>query len=47
MIYRKTGWGSEAVRPVLGARNDRQVEVKTGLKAGDRVSTRDLSEKGR
>jgi multidrug efflux pump subunit AcrA (membrane-fusion protein) len=47
VIYRKTGWGSEAVRPVLGARNDRQVEVKTGLKAGDRVSTRDLSEKGR
>ncbi|HEY0556843.1 MAG TPA: HlyD family efflux transporter periplasmic adaptor subunit [Thermoanaerobaculia bacterium] len=47
VIYRRTGWGSEAVRPVLGARNDRQVEVKTGLKAGDRVSTRDLSEKSR
>ena len=43
VIYRKTGWGSEAVRPVLGARNDRQVEIKSGLKTGDRVSSRDLS----
>jgi HlyD family secretion protein len=43
VIYRKTGWGSEAVRPVLGARNDRQVEIRSGLKAGDRVSSRDLS----
>jgi HlyD family secretion protein len=43
VIYRQTGWGSEAVRPVLGARNDREVEIRSGLKAGDRVSRRDLS----
>jgi HlyD family secretion protein len=43
VIYRKTGWGSEAVRPVLGARNDREVEIRSGLKEGDRVSRRDLS----
>jgi HlyD family secretion protein len=47
VLYRKTGWGSEAVRPVLGARNDRQVEIKSGLKAGDRVSRRDLSDGSR
>jgi HlyD family secretion protein len=47
VLYRKTGWGSEAVHPVLGARNDRQVEIKSGLKAGDRVSRRDLSDSSR
>jgi HlyD family secretion protein len=43
VLYRKAGWGSEAVRPVLGVRNDREVEIKSGLKAGDRVSRRDLA----
>jgi multidrug resistance efflux pump len=45
VIYRKTGWGSEAVHPVLGARNERQVEIRSGLKAGDRVSSRDLADR--
>jgi multidrug resistance efflux pump len=44
VVYRKTGLGSEEVRPVLGRHNDRQVEIKSGLKAGDRVSRRDLAE---
>ncbi|HEX4499066.1 MAG TPA: efflux RND transporter periplasmic adaptor subunit [Thermoanaerobaculia bacterium] len=44
VLYRKTGWGSEAVHPVLGVRNDREVEIRSGLKAGDRVSRRDLAE---
>jgi HlyD family secretion protein len=47
VLYRKAGWGSEAVRPVLGVRNDREVEIKSGLKAGDRVSRRDLVEESR
>jgi HlyD family secretion protein len=44
VVYRKTGWGSEEVRPVLGQRNDRQVEIKSGLKDGDKVSRRELAE---
>lgn len=44
VIYRKAGWRSEEVRPVLGRRNDRQVEIRNGLKAGDLVSRRDLSD---
>jgi HlyD family secretion protein len=44
VVYRKSGLGSEEVRPVLGRRNDRQVEVKSGLKAGDKVSRRELAE---
>jgi multidrug efflux pump subunit AcrA (membrane-fusion protein) len=43
VVYRKTGWRSEEIRPVFGRRNDRLVEVKSGLKAGDMVSRRDLS----
>jgi hypothetical protein len=43
VVYRKSGWGSEEVHPVLGRRNDRLVEVRSGLKAGDLVSRRDLS----
>jgi HlyD family secretion protein len=46
VAYRKTGWGSEEVRPVFGRRNDRLVEVRSGLRPGDRVSRRDLSEAG-
>jgi multidrug resistance efflux pump len=44
VVYRKTGWGSEEVRPTLGRRNDRQVEIRSGLKNGDRVSRRELAE---
>ncbi len=44
VVYRKTGWGSEEVRPTLGRRNDRQVEIRSGLKDGDRVSRRELAE---
>lgn len=44
VVYRKTGWGSEEVRPTLGQRNDRQVEIRSGLKDGDRVSRRELAE---
>jgi HlyD family secretion protein len=44
VVYRKTGWGSEEVRPTLGRRNDRQVEIRSGLKLGDRVSRRELAE---
>ena len=46
VVYRKTGWRSEEVHPVLGARNDRQVEIRGGLKPGDLVSRRDLAESG-
>jgi HlyD family secretion protein len=44
VVYRKTGWGSEEVRPTLGRRNDRQVEIRSGLRDGDRVSRRELAE---
>jgi hypothetical protein len=47
VVYRKAGWRSEAVHPELGRRNDRLVEIKSGLKAGDMVSRRDLSEESR
>lgn len=47
VVYRKTGWRSEEVHPELGRRNDRLVEIKGGLKAGDLVSRRDLSQEGR
>lgn len=46
VVYRKAGWRSEEIHPVLGARNDRQVEIRSGLKPGDRISRRDLSEDG-
>ncbi|HEY3566755.1 MAG TPA: efflux RND transporter periplasmic adaptor subunit [Thermoanaerobaculia bacterium] len=47
VVYRKTGWRSEEVHPELGRRNDRLVEIKGGLKAGDLVSRRDLAQEGR
>jgi HlyD family secretion protein len=47
VIYRRKGWGSELVRPVLGRHNDRLVEIRQGLAPGDRISRRDLSEDGR
>jgi len=47
VVYRKTGWRSEEVHPVFGRRNDRLVEIRSGLKAGDMVSRRDLAQEGR
>ena len=47
VVYRKTGWRSEEVHPVFGRRNDRLVEIRSGLEAGDMVSRRDLSREGR
>ncbi len=44
VVYRRSRWGNEEVRPVLGRRNDRLVEIKSGLKAGDMISRRDLAE---
>jgi len=41
VVYRRTRWGTEAVSPELGRRNDRLVEIRGGLAPGDRVSRRD------
>ncbi|HSF41636.1 MAG TPA: HlyD family efflux transporter periplasmic adaptor subunit [Thermoanaerobaculia bacterium] len=46
VVYRRTRWGSEEVRPGLGRRNDRLVEIRSGLAPGDRVALRNLSEDG-
>jgi multidrug efflux pump subunit AcrA (membrane-fusion protein) len=46
VVYVRRGWRHEEVRPVLGRRNDRWMEIKSGLSAGDKVSRRDLSEEG-
>jgi len=46
VVYRKAGWRSEEVRPVLGLRNDRLVEIRKGLAPGDLVSRRDLAGAG-
>ncbi|HYX25629.1 MAG TPA: efflux RND transporter periplasmic adaptor subunit [Thermoanaerobaculia bacterium] len=42
VVYRRAGWGSEPVHPVLGRRNDRLVEIRKGLAPGDMISRRDL-----
>jgi HlyD family secretion protein len=47
VVYRRSGWGSEEVRPVLGRRNDKLVEIKSGLAPGDKVSRIDLAEESR
>jgi HlyD family secretion protein len=44
VVFRRRGWGSEAVRPVLGRRNERLVEIVKGLRPGDMISRRDRSE---
>jgi multidrug efflux pump subunit AcrA (membrane-fusion protein) len=44
VVYRKSGWGSQEVHPVLGRRNERLVEIRGGLRAGDLVSRQDLSD---
>jgi multidrug efflux pump subunit AcrA (membrane-fusion protein) len=46
LVFRRSRWGSEEVRPELGRRNDRLVEIRNGLKAGDMISRRDLAEAG-
>jgi multidrug efflux pump subunit AcrA (membrane-fusion protein) len=43
VVYRRSGWGSEPVHPVLGRRNDRLVEIRNGLRPGDMISRRDLA----
>jgi HlyD family secretion protein len=47
VVYRREGWGTEEVRPVLGRRNERLVEIRKGLSPGDKVSQRDLAEEDR
>lgn len=37
LVYRRTRFGAEAVRPRLGRHDDRQVEVLAGLAAGDQL----------
>lgn len=44
VVYRRTRWGFEEVRPGLGRRNDRLVEIRSGLRPGDRVALQDLSD---
>lgn len=44
VVYRRTRWSFAEVRPELGRRNDRLVEIKSGLAPGDRVSRVDLGE---
>jgi HlyD family secretion protein len=44
VVYRRWGWGNQEVRPVLGRRNERLVEIVEGLAAGDLISRRDLGE---
>jgi HlyD family secretion protein len=42
-VYRRTRWGFTAVQPILGRRNARWVEIRSGLSAGDQVARRDLA----
>ena len=41
VVYRRTRWGTEEVRPKLGRRNDRWVEIVGGLSEGDEIALRD------
>jgi multidrug resistance efflux pump len=47
VVFRRAGWGAVEVRPVLGRRNERLVEIVKGLAAGDLISRRDLAEEER
>ena len=47
VVYRRSRWGFDAVHPVLGRRNARWVEIRSGLAAGDRVARRDLEAEGK
>ena len=42
IVYRRTTWGHEAVPVELGRRNEKRVEVLSGLDEGDAVSLEDL-----
>lgn len=42
VLYRRTRWGTEEVQPKLGRRNDRWVELVSGLTEGDVIALRDL-----
>ncbi len=46
LVYRRTRWGTEEVRPRLGRRNDRWVEIVSGLSEGDAIALRDPQEEG-
>ena len=46
LVHRRALFGTEAVRPKLGRRNDRLVEVLGGLSEGDRVARGGLPEDG-
>jgi hypothetical protein len=41
VVFRRTRWGTEEVRPQLGRRNDRWVEIVSGLAEGDSIALRD------
>lgn len=41
VVFRRTRWGTEEVRPKLGRRNDRWVEIVSGLSEGDAIALRD------
>jgi multidrug efflux pump subunit AcrA (membrane-fusion protein) len=47
VVFRRNGLGSEEVRPEVGKRNERWVEIRRGLAAGDRICRRDLRVEGR
>lgn len=47
VVYRRSGWGFDEISPKLGRRNDRMVEILSGLSPGDKVSRRDLGEEAR
>jgi HlyD family secretion protein len=44
VVFRRTRWGTEEVRPKLGRRNDRWVEIVSGLSEGDAIALRDPRE---
>lgn len=44
VVYRRTRWGTDEVRPRLGRRNDRWVEILSGLSEGDEIALRDPQE---
>ncbi len=41
VVYRRARWGAEEVRPRLGRRNDRWVEILGGVTEGDAITLRD------
>ncbi|HKH45986.1 MAG TPA: efflux RND transporter periplasmic adaptor subunit [Thermoanaerobaculia bacterium] len=41
VVFRRTRWGTEEIRPKLGRRNDRWVEIVSGLSEEDAIALRD------